>query len=140
MILIVIYMAATYLLASSANAFTPISSFQSAVKASPYLAIAINGTPNINTYECASELSKEALAMNKKPLVISFSNNLCMVGNETLTEQQCFNSYAQLGVPIVVLNSSSYDSMSAYSFYGSYLLANGDSSFMTSCYPALLLS
>ncbi len=138
--LVLVYVALTYVLASSANAFTPISPFQNAVKASPYIAIVINGTPNINVYECASEISAMAHAMNKTPVIVSFHNGLCSVGNYTLTQEQCFSSYAQMGVPMVVLTSSSNDSISVYSFYGSYMLANGDSAFMTACYPALLLS
>ncbi|MEM4064258.1 MAG: hypothetical protein QXR16_02195, partial [Candidatus Micrarchaeaceae archaeon] len=138
--LVIIYAAATYAVAANANSFAPPSAFDSAIKGSQYVAIAINGTPSLSTYQCASIISEELLAAHKLPTIVSLSGNSCTVGNLTTTANYCLDYYSSHSIPIIELRNSSVASIDIYYFYGSKMTISGNSTYMNACYPALLLN
>jgi|GEM_PF-3497623 len=138
-IAVLLYIAAGYIYASSANSFAPYSAFSSAVAGSKDVIIAMNGTPSLTNYQCASMISRSLLSMNKTPVVISIINNTCISGSGTASLSDCMNLYAESGIPIIILTNSSYDHIGIYSFYGTKMLVNGNPSYMAACYPSLLM-
>ncbi|MGC8676161.1 MAG: hypothetical protein ACP5T3_01415 [Candidatus Micrarchaeia archaeon] len=138
-IIILAYVVATYALAAYANAHAPFSAFASAVKGSKYIIIAVNGTPTLNLYSCASSIGAKASALGKDPVLISISNGVCKVGNSTMSYNSCMNYYAALNTPVMLLSNGT-SGMSLYSFYGTLLSYSGNASVMNACYPALLLN
>lgn len=137
-VLVLLYVIITYALLADASASAPFSAFQSAYKASHYLVIAMNGTPTLSAYTCASTISAQAFALNKKPVVISLSNGVCTAGNSTGSVSSCMGFYSNLNIPVVILTSGSQSGMSLYSLYGSVLNVAGNDSAMNSCYVSLL--
>jgi hypothetical protein len=138
-LLIIIYMIITYVVAASANSFAPISAVDSAVANSNFVVVALNGTPTLSQYECASLLSKTVMSMHKTPVIASMKGSSCVIGNTTSTFDTCMNYYAQHNIPVVLLTNSNSSSISSYAFYGTVLYAHGNESFMNSCYASLLL-
>jgi len=138
-IAVLLYIAAGYIYASSANSFAPYSAFSSAVAGSKDVIIAMNGTPSLANYQCASMISRSLLSMNKTPVVISIINNTCISGSGTASLSDCMNLYAESGIPIIILTNSSYDHIGIYSFYGTKMLVDGNPSYMAACYPSLLM-
>ena len=138
-LLIILYVILTYLYASKANAFAPISAFDSAVAQSHYVVVALNGTPSLSQYQCASLVSKNLISMQKEPVLIYINNNTCKVGNNSVSLSTCMNYYAVSDIPMVILTNSNSSLIKPYSFYGSYLAFNGNESIMNACYAALLL-
>jgi hypothetical protein len=129
---------ATYVLLAFANSSAPFSAFSGAYASSPYVVIAINGTPTINAYTCASKISAHALTVGKTPVVISFINGQCTVNNGTRTVDSCLDFYARSNIPVVSLNENTRNVMGLYSLYGTVLSASGNDTMMSACYPALL--
>ena len=138
-IFIILYVGLTYLYASEANTFAPISAFDSAVAQSHYVVVALNGTPSLSQYQCASLVSKNLISMGKGPVLIYINNNTCTVGSNSVSLSTCMNYYARSGIPMVILTNSNSSLIKPYSFYGSYLAFNGNESIMNACYAALLL-
>lgn len=138
-VLVIIYMALTYLYASSANAYAPVGVFQNTLAGSKYLVVAINGTARINQLKCASLVSKTTIAMNKTPIVLSINGTSCTVGNQSKSLDSCMNFYSSRNIPMLILSNGNTTNMKVYSLFGTYLYASGNDSFMNSCYPSLLL-
>ena len=136
---IILYVGLTYLYASEANSFAPISAFDSAVAQSHYVIVALNGTPSLSQYQCASLVSKNLISMGKEPVLIYINNNTCTVGSNSVSLSTCMNYYARSIIPMVILTNSNSSLIKPYSFYGSYLAFNGNESIMNACYAALLL-
>ncbi|MEM3781391.1 MAG: hypothetical protein QXT43_00310 [Candidatus Micrarchaeaceae archaeon] len=139
-LVVIVYVLATYALLAYANAHAPYSAFASAVAGSKYLVVAVNGTPTLNTYSCASSISEKASALGKQPVLASFSNGVCKVGNSTMNVSACMDYYSALNVPIILLSNSTGSGISLYSLYGTVLSYSGNASVMNACYPALLLN
>jgi len=138
-VVVVVYVVATYAVLAYANSYAPFSAFSSAVSHSHDLVIAINGTPTLNAYECASKIGVEATAMNKTPTLISIINGVCTVGNSTMNVSTCMNYYAVHNIPVIMLTNSSNFGISIYSLYGTVMNARGNATIQQACYPALLL-
>ncbi|MGC8710584.1 MAG: hypothetical protein ACP5RF_03180 [Candidatus Micrarchaeia archaeon] len=136
---IIAYVLLTYIFAASASSFAPISAIDNAVAHSNFVVVMLNGTPTLSQYECGSLVSKAAIAMHKTPIIASLKGSSCAVGNTTSTYDTCMNYYAQHNIPVVMLSNSNSSSITSYSFYGTVLYAQGNESFMDSCYASLLL-
>jgi hypothetical protein len=139
-VIVVIYFLVTYLLLLGASASAPFSAFQSAYRASSYVVVAINGTPTLNEYTCASKISAAAVAANKTSVIAGFSNGTCKVGNTTSTIDSCMNFYAKNNIPVIVLTNSTSSAISLYALYGTVLRVSGNSTVMNDCYVSLLLN
>ncbi|MEM3482786.1 MAG: hypothetical protein QW091_01095 [Candidatus Micrarchaeaceae archaeon] len=139
-LLLIVYVLATYVVLVYANAHAPYSAFASAVANSKYVVIAINGTPTLNTYSCASSISAKASALGKNPVLVSFVGNLCKLGNNTMSVSACMNYYSALNIPIILLTNSTGSGIGLYSLYGTVLNYFGNVSVMNACYPKLLLN
>jgi heme/copper-type cytochrome/quinol oxidase subunit 4 len=137
-IIALIWMAVTYTSASEASAST-LSMFNSAVSGSGRLFIIANGTsPGITS--CIAEIQSTADSMSKNVEIAYITGNRCTVNGTLETSQSCMAAIASSGTPAIILQDNSTDSISVYSYYGTYLKAAGDSSFIGKCYPAKLLS
>ncbi len=136
--LTVAYMVFTFFLLSSANASAPYGAFQSAYRASPTLVVAVNGTPTLNEYVCASRISAGAVAQSKRSIIATFSNGVCNTQNTTSTVSSCLGAFAKSNTPVVLLTNSTHSGISLYSLYGTILSVSGNDSVMNSCYAALL--
>lgn len=136
--LIVVYLAITFILLSYANGSAPFGAFESAYASSKFVVIAVNGTPTISQYTCASKLSATALAQNKQSVIASFSGTTCKVGNATSTVDSCMSFYAGSNIPVIILTTSATSRMSLYSLYGTVLSASGNDAQMNSCYVSLM--
>ncbi|MGC8586776.1 MAG: hypothetical protein ACP5K9_00585 [Candidatus Micrarchaeia archaeon] len=138
-VILIAYIIVGYAYAAAANSFAPYSAFKNAVANSKSVVIAINGTPTVASYQCASMISRSLLAENKTPVIISIINNTCVSGAGTASISDCMNFYATSNIPVIILTNSSSDSINIYSFYGTKMIASGDSAYMAACYPSLLV-
>ena len=137
-ILVLIYVIATYFVASSANKSATASSFLAAYKSSNSLVIALNGTVTQQMSACANGTEAGATAMNKQTTVLHFNNNACVgAGSGFSSVDQCMSKYASKGIPVIVIGTSANNTAEVYSFYGTRLTYTGDSSYMNLCIPAL---
>lgn len=133
-----LYTVATYALLSGASTLAPFSAFQGAYRASPSVVVAVNGTPTLSEYTCASRISAQALLQNKKAVIASISSGLCRVGNSTSTASSCLSFYANSNIPVIMLTNSTHSSIGLYSLYGTILSIWGNGTVMNSCYVSLL--
>ncbi|MGC8629003.1 MAG: hypothetical protein ACP5T4_02220 [Candidatus Micrarchaeia archaeon] len=140
LLLIAVYVVATYALLAYANSYAPFSAFSSALQNSRYVVIAINGTPTLNAYSCASKIGAEASSLGKQPLLISLSNGNCIIGNTTKSYDYCMNYFAGINAPMIVLTNSTSEGMSLYSLYGTVLNYMGNATAIQACYPSLMLN
>lgn len=138
-VLVLLYLAATYVYASSANTFAPATAFAGAVKGAGSVAVFVNGTATTNQIMCQSQIAQAVKAMGKKAISGSISNGACNVNGTTKFLDACLGSYAKSGTPVIILSNGPGQSIGIYSFYGTVLSATGNDAFMKSCYPALLL-
>jgi hypothetical protein len=140
LVAILIYVIVTYAYASGANAFAPSSAFSGALHGSKFLVIEVNGTSTTSEIACANLLMQKAKSLLKQPVFAYVSNGVCSIGNATTSLSSCMTLFSSNNMPVIVLtNSNSETGMSIYSFYGTYLSVTGNSTYMQSCYPALLL-
>lgn len=139
--LVALYFIFTYALLAYANSAAPFGAFSSAYASAGSVVVALNNTPSpsMSQYTCASRLSVAIAAGGKKPVVATFANGICKVGNTTSTVGDCMNYYSAHGVPMIVLTNSNQGSVSLYSLYGTVLDLSGNESVMNACYASLLL-
>ncbi len=140
--LLVLYVVFTYVLLSYANSSAPFGAFSNAYAGAGSVVVALNNTPSssLSQYTCASRLSAAITAAGKTPVVATFSNGICRVGNATGTVGGCLNYYATHNAPVIVLTNTNTSSVSLYSLYGTVLSLGGNESVMNACYASLLLS
>jgi hypothetical protein len=137
-VLLLLYLATTYVLLSGANTSAPYSAFQGAYKAAQSVVVVLNGTATPGMTSCANQVGAEAQSQGKKPVMVSFSGGLCKTSNSTATADSCLNFYAQTNTPVIILTNSSHTSLRLYSLYGTVLSAGGNESVMSTCYVSLL--
>ncbi|MGC9037721.1 MAG: hypothetical protein ACP5IK_03375 [Candidatus Micrarchaeia archaeon] len=137
---IILYYAASLSLLEYANAHASPSTFYASLQNAKDVIIAINGTPTLNAYSCASSIGARLGSMGKHAVLISLANGLCKVGNATVGEDYCLNYYSALNDPIIMLSNSSQAGIGIYSLYGTLLSYSGNATVMQACYPYLLLN
>ncbi len=138
-VLVLLFVLASYVTASGASTKAPISSFISAVHASKTVIIALNGTNSTSMISCATKVKNAITALNKTPQIITMSGIACNNGQPLETVDKCMSYYASHNEPVVIFTNSSADSISAYSYYGSVLSVNGDTSFMNTCIASTMI-
>lgn len=138
-VIILIYVGITYYYAAQANGNAPIALFTNAVYSSKSVGIVLNGTVTPGMLACASILGNETVALHKQPYVVYTAGNLCTINGNTTTTGACLNEFVAKGVPFIMLTSSNYSDIHAYSMYGTALYAQGNDAFMSSCYPSFFL-
>jgi hypothetical protein len=132
-LLILAYLAISYSTSASLNSGAGVNSFEGAVNASNTIAIVINGslTPGISS--CYNAISSGARLINKTVISANFSYGICSSQGRKTSEDICMNSYASSGIPVVLLENSSRNNISIYSFYGTVLTLRGNSTYVASC-------
>ncbi len=134
LVLVLLYVLATYLLLSQAGYYAPFSAVKGALGSSRQLVVAINGTPTAEEYACANAIRAQLLAENRTVEVVTFASGLCNAGNVTESTDACLGAFAGAGVPVVVLAEGAAQNVSAYSLYGTRLTLSGPAGLMDSCY------
>ncbi|MDE1851653.1 MAG: hypothetical protein KGH69_03125 [Candidatus Micrarchaeota archaeon] len=137
--IVLIYVCATYVLASDANTTGTLSGFKSAVAGSANALIAVNGTPTQAMSGCATKLTNALAGMNKNVSIAYITGDKCVLNSGVRTTDSCLNSYASKNAPIIMLQSGSTSSVSVYSFYGTTLKLQGDDNFMNYCVATAFL-
>lgn len=138
-IVVLLFLLASYAIASGANQYAPISAFISSVHSSKSVIIALNGTNNTAMTSCAAKIKASLTAINKTSQTITMSGIACNNGVPLETTDKCLAYYAANNMPVVILTNSSADSISAYSYYGSVLSVSGDEQFMNSCIASTMI-
>lgn len=140
LVIILIYLGVTYYYAYVANSNAPILLFSNALTASNSIGIVLNGsttTPGMTS--CANILYNESLAAGKKPTLVYVSGTSCSIKGASTTSGACLNSLVKSGTPFIMLTNSNVSEIRAYSMYGTALYAQGNSNFMSYCYPSFFL-
>lgn len=132
----IVWTISTYTSASQ-NAST-LSMFSSALAQSSRAALIENGT-SAGISSCAAQIQAKVTAMKKSLELVQVQGGRCTINGTLETTESCLGSIAESGIPAIILQNSSSDSMQVYSYYGTYLKASGDSSFIGQCYPAELI-
>ncbi len=135
LVLVALYVAATYAVASAANSGAPISAFTGAMSSSHAVVIAINGTQTASLSACAAQITSYASQRNVTTKTIYLSGASCSGNGGVMNTSECLNEYARINVPVIMLTQASGASgISIYSMYGTLVRAYGDSNFTSSCY------
>ena len=139
LVLVLLYVLATYVLLSYASSSAPFGAFAAALGPSKQVAIAINGTSTPDVQACVGAITSALGASNRTTTIVTFNGGLCNMNGITGSVDSCMSAFAGTGVPVVVLTESATQSMAAYSLYGTKLLVSGPAQSMDSCYVQYLL-
>ncbi len=139
-VVLILYLAITYVYANVANSSAPLSTFENAVHNSKSIAIVLNGTTSNMTATCANKIHSSALAEGKSVSIVYISQDACKTGTTLSSKDSCLNNFVDKNTPIIVLTSSPVSQMKLYSMYGTVLYVSGTDSFMSSCYPEMFIS
>ncbi len=138
---VIAYMVLSLTLSFNNNTMSaPISVFQSVLAHAGTVGIVLNGTQTPGMLTCAAKLTATVKSLNKVPVTLSISNGKCTVNNETQTSDQCLNSFASRGLPMVILTNSTSGALGVYSLYGTTIWETGTSSQLAQCSAATALS
>ncbi len=138
---VIAYMVLSLILSFNNNTMSaPISVFQSALAHASTVGIVLNGTQTPGMLTCAAKLTAAVKSLNKVPVTLFISNGKCTVNNETQTSDQCLNSFASHGLPMVILTNSTSGGLGVYSLYGTTIWETGTSSQLAQCSAATALS
>ncbi|MGC8586652.1 MAG: hypothetical protein ACP5K5_03885 [Candidatus Micrarchaeia archaeon] len=139
-IIVLIYTYATYVYASSASTFLPVSLFISKLQGSGSAAIMINSNNAINVSQllCAETLQRALTAQGKKVAVFVAENYSCMTTNSSLSGAKCFNKLLASGLPVIYINEGN-SSISYKGLYGNMLTAQGSATYGSDCELAKII-
>ncbi len=139
-IVLLIYIIMAYSASVAANGSAPLSAATAAIQASSTVAVAINGTSNPSLVSCENTIASALAHEGKKVIKVTMSGGLCgTVSGAVQTPDQCLAQYASSGVPVIILTNSSFNTITAYSFYGTILSQSGNQQFTDSCLASLFL-
>ncbi len=138
-VVVLVFLIATYVVASGANTSAPISAFLGSVHSSKTVIVAINGTNNTAMVACANKAAASLKAINKTTKIITISGIACNNGMPLETVDKCLAYYAANNQPVIIFTNSSQDTISAYSYYGSIMNVNGDQKFMSTCIASTMI-
>lgn len=136
---VLLFIAATYLVAESASAGAPLSVAAGAIRSSSSVAIIINGQSNPALAACAAEIHAALVQQGKTVSNASISGQSCTSGSSIQTADACMSAYASKGIPVVMLSNSTHDSLTAYSYYGTVLRQSGTPQFTSECLAYLFV-
>ncbi len=135
----IIYILATFALASAANNSAPLTLFSRALHSSSAIGIAINGSSTQQMQQCVSKLSADISSLGKKPVMLSINGEACTENGNIETKDICIGSFAKSSEPVIMLTNANSSYLNLYSMYGTVMYAGGNASFMNSCYPDIFL-
>jgi hypothetical protein len=138
-IVVLLFLATTYVVASGANQNAPISIFISSIHSSKTVIIALNGTNNTAMISCADKTKAALVALNKKTQIITMSGIACNNGMPLETTDKCLSYYAANNEPVIIFTNSSLDAITTYSYYGSIMNVNGNTQFMNTCIASTMI-
>ncbi|MHB1830191.1 MAG: hypothetical protein ACYCO0_02255 [Candidatus Micrarchaeaceae archaeon] len=139
-IVLLIYIIMAYSASVTANGSAPLSAATAAIQASSTVAVAINGTSNPSLVSCENTIASSLANEGKRVIRVTMSGGLCgTVSGAVQTPDQCLAQYASSGVPVIILTNSSFNTLTAYSFYGTILSQSGNQQFTDSCLASLFL-
>jgi hypothetical protein len=130
-IAVLVYVFATYSVASGANAFLPVSGFLNAVKSSSSVALVLNGT-SPGALTCAGSVAASIGGTGKKVYVVSLASNGTCSSASAGFSGDCMGRVAGM-MPIVLMNSAGNSSIAYRGMYGHVLYANGNAASGTAC-------
>jgi len=126
LIIAAVYVALTYIYASSAVGFIPLASFVSSLKGNSNVFIAFNSSANSSVAECASTLRSTLQSLGKNVQIITLKNYSCVSSsNSTLIGTECMNKIIASMQPVVLINQGSNASIVYKGMYGTVLHASG---------------
>ena len=138
-LLLILYIAATYYSAVQASSFAPVSSFAASLQNAKTVYLINNGA-SAGIANCSKEISAKLASNTMQISIINISSTgLCTVNGFVGNESSCLDHAAANSDPVIVLSNSNSASVKTYSFYGSVLYVSGGSQFLNQCIPAQLI-
>lgn len=132
-VVVILYILATYFVAAAANASAPLSIASSAISTSKTAVVAINGPSNPELSACASKIYHGLIAQGKTVTNVTINGNTCSSGSSIQTTNSCMSAYASRNIPVIMLTNSTNDSVTAYSYFGTVLSQSGTPQFTGEC-------
>jgi hypothetical protein len=140
-IVAMIYVALTYMYASSATTFLPFSSFIAALKGSKSVSIAYNGTVNSSVVACISSVKATLASLNKSVQTMELQNYSCTASsNSTLVGTSCLKGPLASMQPVILVSQGANSSIVYKGLYGRVLYATGAAASGASCTLDYLLN
>lgn len=135
-VLVLIYAYATYAFAQNANTFLPFNYFLNAVKASPTVYVALNGSASTNgsIASCVTTIDTYLAKVNKSVQTIDLRNYSCVSGNNISTlGLNCYVNVLASDKPVILISQSQNNMITYKGLYGTVLYASGSAVEGNSC-------
>ncbi len=134
----VLYTIITFGIDYMAATNSPYYTFNNAVNSASKVVIAANST-SAAVNNCALAIANSITARNKTAIIAHVNPTSCVYSNYSGTFDDCMNAFAKENTPVILISSSNTNSISAYSFFGTVLYLSGNSTFINTCIPSILL-